>query len=69
MSRVKQPEPEPGPLKIVPEPGPIPPPSPSPLPVHRVRARDVPALVEKICETADANPDAEFEITWRIVDS
>jgi hypothetical protein len=35
---------------------------------RRVSARDVPALVEKICEAADANPGAEFEITWRIVD-
>ena len=24
-------------------------------------------LVENICEAADANPEAEFEITWRIV--
>jgi hypothetical protein len=34
----------------------------------RVHARDVPRLVEKICEAADENPAAEFEITWRIVD-
>jgi hypothetical protein len=34
---------------------------------HRVRARDVPALAEAICEAADANPEAEFEISWRIV--
>ena len=36
-------------------------------PITRVHARDVPALVEKICEAADANRDAEFEIFWRIV--
>ena len=35
---------------------------------ERVRARDVPAFVERICEAADENPDAEFEIAWRIVD-
>jgi hypothetical protein len=33
-----------------------------------VHARDVPRLVEKICEAADENPDAEFEISWHIVD-
>jgi hypothetical protein len=33
----------------------------------RIPARDVPSVVEKICEAADAHPDAEFEITWRIV--
>jgi hypothetical protein len=32
-----------------------------------IPARDVPAAVEKIRAAADANPDAEFEITWRIV--
>ena len=35
---------------------------------ERVRARDVPAFVERICEAADENPGAEFEIAWRIVD-
>jgi hypothetical protein len=35
----------------------------------RVRARDVPAFVNKICEAADDHPDAEFEISWRIVES
>ena len=35
---------------------------------ERVRARDVPAFVERICEAADENPDAEFEIAWRIVE-
>jgi len=29
----------------------------------------VPALVNRICEAADEHPDAEFEITWRIVES
>jgi hypothetical protein len=33
----------------------------------RVHARDVPDEVEKIRAAAAANPDAEFEITWRIV--
>ena len=40
--------------------------SPDPAPA-RVHARDVPDEVEKICAAAAANPDAEFEITWRIV--
>ena len=35
---------------------------------ERVRARDVPAFVERICEAADENPGAEFEIAWRIVE-
>jgi hypothetical protein len=35
---------------------------------ERVRARDVPAFVERICEAADENPGADFEIAWRIVD-
>jgi hypothetical protein len=35
---------------------------------ERVRARDVPAFVERICEVADENPGAEFEIAWRIVE-
>jgi hypothetical protein len=38
--------------------------SPSP---PRVPARDVPALVETIRAAAEANPEAEFEINWRIV--
>ena len=29
---------------------------------ERVRARDVAAFVERICQAADENPDAEFEI-------
>ncbi|MGH3280334.1 MAG: hypothetical protein ACRDNW_14520, partial [Trebonia sp.] len=37
-------------------------PSPS-----RIPARDIPAVVDEIRAAADANPDAEFEITWRIV--
>ena len=32
-----------------------------------IPARDVAAAVEKIRAAAEANPDAEFEITWRIV--
>ena len=39
------------------------------VPFTRVAARDVARLVERICEKADENPDAEFEIAWRIVDS
>ena len=27
----------------------------------------MPRFVEKLCELADENPDAEFEISWRIV--
>jgi hypothetical protein len=55
----------------VPEPAPEPPPAlPEPdRKVTRVAARDVARLVENICEEADANPDAEFEIAWRIVGS
>ena len=33
----------------------------------RIHARDVPAEVQKIRAAAEANPEAEFEITWRIV--
>ena len=44
-------------------PGSLPPP-----PANRVRARDVPAFVNKICEEAEDHPDAEFEISWRIVE-
>jgi hypothetical protein len=32
-----------------------------------VRAHDLPGFVDKLCELADENPDAEFEISWRIV--
>lgn len=35
---------------------------------QRVPARDIPAFVERICEAADENPGAEFEIAWRIVE-
>ena len=42
-------------------------PQPDPTVTRRVRASDVPSVVEKIRESADANPEAEFEITWRIV--
>jgi len=43
-------------------------PSASPLPPPtRVRAHDLPRFVEKLCELADEKPDAEFEISWRIV--
>jgi len=36
-------------------------------PGTRMRARDVAQFVERICAAADANPEAEFEISWRIV--
>lgn len=58
--RMKQPKP------ARPEPGKEPGPGPGGH-VERVRARGVAALVEKICEEADEHPDAEFEISWRIV--
>jgi hypothetical protein len=41
---------------------------PAPTPGNRVRARDVPAFVNKICDEAEDHPDAEFEISWRIVE-
>ena len=79
--RARKPEPVPpavAPPVIVPGPvapvagpgsGPAPPLSSPPPPVgERVRAKDVPAFVEGICEAADGNPDAEFEIAWRIVE-
>jgi hypothetical protein len=34
----------------------------------RVAARDVPALLEEIRELAAAHPDADFEITWQVID-
>ena len=34
---------------------------------RRVPADKVAAVVEEICDAADANPEAEFEITWRVV--
>ena len=40
---------------------------PDSSPGTRVHARDVAGLVKTICEAADANPEAEFEISWRIV--
>jgi hypothetical protein len=36
-------------------------------PGKRVKAHDIARFVEKICEAADENPEAEFEISWRIV--
>jgi hypothetical protein len=43
-------------------------PAPSPMPsAVQVPAGKVAELVEKICEAADENPDAVFEISWRIV--
>jgi hypothetical protein len=40
-----------------------------PAPAARVRARDVAAFVMEICEVAEENLDAEFEISWRVVES
>ncbi len=34
----------------------------------RVAARDVPALLDQIRELAAAQPDADFEITWQVID-
>jgi hypothetical protein len=34
---------------------------------RRVTAQDVSAVVEEICESADKNPEASFDISWRIV--
>ena len=34
---------------------------------RRVPANKVSAVVEEICDAADANREAEFEITWRVV--
>ncbi len=69
LSRSKKPTPperiEPGPEKI--EPGPEKAVEPA-LSSERVRARDVPSFVERICEAADENPEADFEIAWRIVE-
>ena len=62
-TRKPKPDAEPRPEPVASEPAPV------TRPVTRVHARDVPAWVEKICEAADANPDAEFEISWRIVPS
>jgi len=57
----------PGPDREAP-PEPAAAPSASPLPPPtRVGAHDLPAFVEKLCELADENPAAEFEISWRIV--
>jgi hypothetical protein len=42
-------------------------PGPDRLQSRRVSADKVPAVVEEICDAADANRDAEFEITWRVV--
>ncbi len=52
------------------EPAPAPIPIPAPAPgatSRRVLAGEVPSVVEEICDAADANQDAEFEITWRVV--
>jgi hypothetical protein len=47
-------------------------PDPQPKPAagavtRRIPAANVTSVVEEICEAADANPGAEFEITWRVV--
>ena len=64
LSRSKKPEPEP-PKPVHP---PLRPAEKAVLSPQRVHAKDVPAFVERICEAADENPEAEFEIAWRIAD-
>jgi hypothetical protein len=60
--------PRPGQVQPIVEPERTPPPPP---PVSqagdRMRAKDVAAYVMNLIEKADENPDAEFEISWRIV--
>jgi hypothetical protein len=34
---------------------------------RRVTAAEVASVAEELCETADQNPEASFDITWRIV--
>jgi hypothetical protein len=41
---------------------------PQVLPGERVRGKDVAAYAMKLIEEADEHPDAEFEISWRIVE-
>ena len=43
------------------------PPRPGRVFSRRVPANKVPTVVEEICDAADANREAEFEITWRVV--
>lgn len=79
--RARKPEPAPAPTTgpTITGPAPVEPaarpgaepgstPTPLPPPGERVRAKDVAAFVNKICEAADEQPDAEFEIAWRIVE-
>jgi hypothetical protein len=49
-----------------PAPDPVPPPIPG-ANTRRIHASEVPSVVEEICDAADANQDAEFEIIWRVV--
>jgi hypothetical protein len=60
------PRPSPGQPIVGPEPTPAPSPPP---PGNRMRAKEVAAYVMKIINEADEHPDAEFEISWRIVES
>ena len=46
--------------ELKPEPGPA-------TEVRRARGANVLNVVEEICTAADASPDVEFEITWRVV--
>jgi hypothetical protein len=47
--------------------GPVEPPRPDRVFSRRIPAGDVAAVVEEICNAADANRDAEFEILWRVL--
>jgi len=47
--------------------GPVEPPRPGRVFSRRIPAYEVPAVVEEICDAADAHREAEFEILWRVV--
>jgi hypothetical protein len=47
--------------------GPVEPPRPDRVFSRRIPAGEVAAVAEEICNAADANRDAEFEILWRVV--
>jgi len=47
--------------------GAVRPPRPDRVFSRRIPAGEVAAVVEEICDAADANPETEFEILWRVV--
>jgi hypothetical protein len=47
--------------------GAVEPPRPDRVFSRRIPAGEVAAVVEEICDAADANREAEFEILWRVV--